>query len=90
MNKAQLIEKISEDQRVSKQTVERILNGVIDTIKAKVKANDYVKIVGFGTFLKTKRKARAGRNPQNGDAIKIPSRWAPKFRAGEDFKSNVN
>jgi nucleoid DNA-binding protein len=50
---------------------------------------DDVKLVGFGTFTKAKRKARTGRNPQTGKAIKIPAAWAPKFRAGAEFKSMV-
>ena len=54
-----------------------------------VKKGDDVKLVGFGTFTKAKRKARTGRNPQTGKAIKIPAAWAPKFRAGAEFKSMV-
>lgn len=89
MNKAQLIEKIAEETKISKAQAELILDCYVDTIKKAVKKGDDVKLVGFGTFTKAKRKARTGRNPQTGKAIKIPAAWAPKFRAGAEFKSLV-
>jgi DNA-binding protein HU-beta len=89
MNKAQLIEKIASETNISKAQAEAILDCTIDTIKRTVKKGDDVKLVGFGTFTKAKRKARVGRNPQTGKAIKIPAAWTPKFRAGSDFKSLV-
>jgi DNA-binding protein HU-beta len=89
MNKQQLIEKIATDAKLTKSQTENILNLAIDTIKKAVKKGDDVKIVGFGTFTKTKRKARTGRNPQTGKAIKIAAAWHPKFRPGSEFKSLV-
>jgi DNA-binding protein HU-beta len=90
MNKAQLIEKIASETNVSKAQAETILDCAIENIKKSVKKGDDVKLVGFGTFTKAKRKARTGRNPQTGKAIKIPASWAPKFRAGAEFKGMVN
>ena len=87
MNKAQLIEKIAAETKVSKAQAEMLLDCTVDNIKKAVKKGDDVKLVGFGTFTKAKRKARTGRNPQTGKAIKIPAAWAPKFRAGAEFKS---
>lgn len=89
MNKAQLIEKIATEAKVSKTQAENILDCALENIKKSVKKGDDVKLVGFGTFTKAKRKARTGRNPQTGKAIKIPASWAPKFRAGAEFKSMV-
>lgn len=89
MNKQQLIEKIAADTNLSKAQTENILNCAFDHIKKTVKKGDDVKLVGFGTFTKSKRKARTGRNPQTGKPIKIPASWAPKFRAGAEFKEMV-
>lgn len=89
MNKAQLIEKVATETKVSKAQAEMILDAAIETIKKSVKKGDDVKLVGFGTFTKAKRKARTGRNPQTGKAIKIPAAFTPKFRAGAEFKSMV-
>ncbi len=89
MNKAQLIEKLATDAKVSKTQAENLLDCTLENIKKAVKKGDDVKLVGFGTFTKAKRKARTGRNPQTGKAIKIPAAWAPKFRAGAEFKAMV-
>ncbi len=86
MNKAELIEKISKETNMTKAQTERMLDCTIDVIKKSVKRGDEVKLVGFGTFTKAKRKARTGRNPQTGKAIKIPAAWHPKFRPGTEFK----
>ena len=89
MNKQQLIDKISAEGNCTKAQTEMILNICFDNIKKTVKKGDDVNFVGFGTFTKAKRKARTGRNPQTGKAIKIPAGWYPKFRAGSEFKAAV-
>ncbi len=89
MNKAQLIEKIATQTKMPKAQCENIVDCFITNVKKTVKKGDDVKLVGFGTFTKAKRKARMGRNPQTGKAIKIPAAWAPKFRAGAEFKHLV-
>lgn len=89
MNKAELIELIATETKITKAQTERILDATLDAIKKNVKKGEEVKLVGFGTFAKAKRKARMGRNPQTGKAIKIPATWFPKFRPGAEFKSIV-
>jgi DNA-binding protein HU-beta len=88
MNKAELVAKLSENKSLSelkKSQIEIILNETLSIIKNTVKKDD-VTLIGFGTFSKTKRKARMGRNPQTGKELKIPARTVPKFKAGKDFK----
>ena len=89
MNKAELIEMISTETKMTKAQTERMLEVTLETIKKTVKKGDEVKLVGFGTFTKAKRKARMGRNPQTGKSIKIPAAWSPKFRPGSEFKDLV-
>ncbi|MEI6092820.1 MAG: HU family DNA-binding protein [bacterium] len=90
MNKAELIERVSKDTNLTKTDVENALNSITKWIKDCVKKNDEVKLIGFGTFTKTKRKARTGRNPQTGAEIKIPATNVPKFKPGKEFKELVN
>ncbi|MGD8835457.1 MAG: HU family DNA-binding protein, partial [Desulfobacteraceae bacterium] len=45
--------------------------------------------VGFGTFQKTRRKARKGRNPQTGEEIKIKARNVVKFKPGKKLKDAI-
>ncbi len=89
MNKAELIEAVATHTNTTKAQAERLLDATLDIIKKNVKKGDEVKLVGFGTFTKAKRKARMGRNPQTGKAIKIPATSYPKFRPGAEFKEIV-
>ena len=89
MNKAELISVVAKATKASKSSVESILDATIDSVKKSVKKGDDVKLVGFGTFSKAKRKARKGRNPQTGKAITIPACSYPKFKAGREFKKSV-
>jgi DNA-binding protein HU-beta len=89
MNKSQLVEKIAEQTQITKTSIEEILNTSFDLIKKTVKKGDDVTLVGFGTFTKSKRKARMGRNPQTGKEIKIPAMTVPRFRSGKEFKDSL-
>jgi DNA-binding protein HU-beta len=89
MNKTQLVDGLSETTQLTKTTVEEVVNAALDLIKKSVKKGEDVTLVGFGTFTKTKRKARSGRNPQTGKEIKIPAMTVPRFRPGKEFKESV-
>ena len=89
MNKTELVDSIAKHTQLTKTSVEDVLNAAIDAIKKSVKKGDDVTLVGFGTFTKAKRKARAGRNPQTGKEIKIPAMTVPRFRPGKEFKDSV-
>lgn len=90
MNKAHLVEHLASEAQLTKADCERILDTALETIKKTVKKGDDVTLVGFGTFTRSKRKARKGRNPQTGEAIKVPARTVPKFRPGKGFRDFLN
>ena len=90
MNKNELVDHISEAADISKAAATRALDSVIDAIKNTLKKNGTVTLVGFGTFSVGKRAARVGRNPRNGEAIKIKAAKVPKFKAGKGLKDAVN
>lgn len=89
MNKAQLIEVVAKAANVTKVDAENVLNAALESIKKSVKKGDDVTLIGFGTFTKSKRQARSGRNPQTGKEIKIPAMTVPKFRPGREFKDAI-
>jgi DNA-binding protein HU-beta len=62
---------------------------VFDIIRNALKGKDHVKVVGFGTFNVSNRKARTGRNPKTGEAIMIKASNVPKFMAGKALKDAV-
>tara|TARA_B100000886_G_C20289914_1_gene434972 strand:- start:90 stop:362 length:273 start_codon:yes stop_codon:yes gene_type:complete len=90
VNKNELITKISDDTDVSKSDTAKIVDSLFDSITSELKSGGDVRLVGFGTFLVTKRKATTGRNPQTGATIQIPAANVPKFRAGKALKESVN
>ncbi|MGE5085456.1 MAG: HU family DNA-binding protein [Bacillota bacterium] len=90
MNKAQLIELVSERTKSTKTQSELILDATLRVIQEALKKGDDVKLVGFGTFSKATRKPRQGRNPKTGEAVKIPSAHIPRFKPGKDLKDSLN
>jgi DNA-binding protein HU-beta len=89
MNKAELIEAVSKVTEMTKADTERALDAFIDVVSKNIKKKDGVKLVGFGTFAVSARKARVGRNPQTGEEIQIPARKVPVFRPGKELKDSV-
>jgi DNA-binding protein HU-beta len=89
MNRAELIEALANETKTTKSACEAWLNAFVGTVEKNIKKNDGVKLIGFGTFTVSKRKARTGRNPQTGETIKIPARTVPVFRPGNELKSKV-
>jgi len=90
MTKAELIEKMAKDAGISKAAAGAALGSFIDGVtKALKKKDGKVTLVGFGTFSKSRRKARKGRNPQTGEAIKIKASTVVKFKAGKKLKDAI-
>ena len=90
MNKLELIEKVVKESEVAKKDVTKVLDSILGTIGRTLKKGDKITFVGFGTFSVSKRKARKGRNPRTGAAIKIAAAKLPKFSAGAPLKTLVN
>lgn len=89
MNKAELVEDIAKTTRATKAETERFLDATVDVITKVIQKKESVKLVGFGTFGVSERKARIGRNPQTGEEIQIPARTVPVFRPGKELKESV-
>jgi DNA-binding protein HU-beta len=90
MTKAELIEKMAKEAKISKAAAGKALDSFMDGVtKALKKKEGKVTLVGFGTFQKSRRKARKGRNPQTGNPIKIKAKNVVKFKAGKKLKEAV-
>jgi len=90
MNRQDLIARIAKQTRVSKALASRMVAAALESMTRSLKKGDAVTLVGFGTFKTTVRKARKGRNPLTGGAIRIPKRKAVRFSAGKALKSAIN
>lgn len=89
MTKSQLVQKLAEASELSKKQADTTLQALVELTVATVRKGDPVKIPGLGTFRKVQTKARMGRNPQTGEAIKIPARKKVRFSVAKTFKESV-
>jgi DNA-binding protein HU-beta len=89
MTKADLVHKLAKEAKIARKEAEKALHSVLDGIKKALKKGSKVSLIGFGTFHVGKRKARTGRNPRTGQAMKIQARKTPKFKPGKAFKNLV-
>ena len=88
MNKAELIDEVAK-VTCSKKEANEAVSATFAAIQKALKKGDDVALVGFGTFKINKRKARMGRNPKTGAAIKIAAKKVPVFKAGKGLKDAV-
>ena len=89
MSKAELVERLAKDAKISKKAAETALRSFVGCVRDSLKKGKQVTLVGFGTFKVGKRAARNGRNPQTGATIKIKASKVVKFRAGKALKDAV-
>ncbi len=90
MNKQELIASVADAAGLSRGDASKAVEGVFDTIQATLKKGDEVRLVGFGTFSVTRRKASTGRNPRTGEPMAIKASTQPKFKAGKGLKDSCN
>jgi DNA-binding protein HU-beta len=89
MNKAELIDSITEKTGHTQADTIKTIDALMETIEATVAKGDKVLLVGFGTFEPHHRAARPGRNPQTGEPLEIAEATLPKFTPGKLFKDRV-
>jgi DNA-binding protein HU-beta len=89
MNKAELVEAMAKITKHTKADTEKNLDAFVRIVTNNIASKEDVKLVGFGTFSVSDRKARVGRNPQTGEEIKIPARTVPVFRPGKELKEAI-
>ncbi|MBK5265497.1 HU family DNA-binding protein [Rhizorhapis sp. SPR117] len=90
MNKQDLIGAVADSSGLTKSDASKAVEGVFEAITGSLKKGDEVRLVGFGTFSVTKRKASTGRNPRTGEPMTIKASSQPKFKAGKGLKDSVN
>ena len=88
MTKAEIVEKVAAEIKVSKAAAAKALAVITDSITQTIRAGGKAILIGFGTFSVAQRNARKGRNPQTGKEIKIAAKKVPKFSAGAALKSS--
>lgn len=89
MIKEDVITRVCRKTMYSRSIVENVLDAVLDTVTERLANGEKVQFAGFGTFEPKQCKARVGRNPHTEEAVPIPARVVPYFRAGKLLKKAV-
>ena len=90
MNKQELIGAVVEATGLARGDASRAVEAMLDTIGTELKNGHEVRLVGFGSFSVSKRKASIGRNPRTGEPMPIKATAQPKFRPGKGLKDLVS
>lgn len=90
MNKQELVASVADSTGLGRTDAGRAIEAVLETITSALKSGQDVKLVGFGTFLVTRRKETSLRNPRTGEPMQLDASNQPKFKAGKMLKDAVN
>ncbi len=86
MNKNELIGAVAALSGLTKTDAAKAVDGVFQAITQQMKNKGEVRLIGFGTFCVTERKASTGRNPRTGAPIQIAAARLPRFKDGKGLK----
>jgi nucleoid DNA-binding protein len=89
VNKAELVEKVSNQTGPTRKTSREGVDGVTSVITDSLAREEKVTLVGSGTFQVMERKARRGVNPQTGERLDIPAKNVVRFKAGKELRERV-
>ncbi len=90
MNKAALIDRIAESVGLTKNDAAAAVDCMIECMAEALQENQRVTLTGFGSWAVSYRQARAGRNPQTGEAIRIKAKNSVRFKPGKQLESMIN
>lgn len=89
LTQTEIINQLADKSGMKKAQAKEFFNALAALAASEVKKNGEFTLPGFGKLVKATRKAREGRNPANGETIKIPAKTTVKFRLGKAMKDAV-
>jgi DNA-binding protein HU-beta len=89
MTKTAIVRHLAEKNELSNKQSAAFLDSLADTAIKETKKSGMFTIPGLGKLVKAERKARMGRNPQTGEAIKIKAKTVVKFRVAKAAKDAI-
>lgn len=85
MNKGELVEKIYQENDLTKRECRELVDSVVESIVGTVAKGEEVRLVNFGTFKPNPKKETIKRHPVTGEKIEVPAKVVPKFSSGKGF-----
>ncbi len=89
MTQTQLVRHLAEKCETNNKTARGFLDELAKTALTETKKNGVFVLPGIGRLVKSARKARMGRNPATGEAIKIPAKTVVKIRVAKAAKDAI-
>ena len=90
MTQAQFFSAVAEASGMSKAQVREVFTAVEETVLKTLKPGGKIPLGGLGAVKLVDRKARMGRNPATGEAIKIPAKQVVKMLPAKVLKEKFN
>jgi integration host factor subunit beta len=90
MNKAKLIEKVSERVKIRSNIAKVIVDTIFDAMRESLEKGERIEIRGFGSFTVRDYGGYKGRNPKTGKVVDVPPKKLPYFKTGKELKERVN
>ena len=88
--KAELIAAMADGAGITRDQAKKALDAFTQTVESSLKSGKDVRLVGFGTFAVSERKAGMARNPRTGESVHRPASKTARFRVGESLKTALN
>ena len=90
MTKRELIAHIAQqDPHYTPQTVETVLNAILEQLATTLTQGERVELRGFGSFAVRERPARSGRNPRTGAPVAVAAKRVAVFKAAKELRQRV-
>jgi|TARA_R110001592_G_scaffold307299_2_gene580850 DNA-binding protein HU-beta len=89
MTKADLVTKIANETKISKESVAKTVELMMESIKESLSDGNNVYLRGFGSFVVKKRAEKTGRNISKNTTIIIPEHFVPAFKPAKVFVESV-
>jgi DNA-binding protein HU-beta len=89
MTQTQMVRELAETTGVNGKVAKQFVTTLGEMAIRETKKNGMFVIPGIGRLVRVDRKARTGRNPATGEAIKIPAKKVVKFRVAKAVKDAI-
>ena len=90
MTKSDLVDRLSEVEKLPKARAELIVSTIFDALEHALRRGERVEIRGFGSFEIRNYGAYDGRNPRTGSTVSVKAKRLPFFKVGKELKDRVN
>src|SRR5450759_5546891 len=91
MTRSDLITRLAElHPQLLAKDADSVVKVILDAMSTTLSRGGRIEIRGFGSFGLNYRPPRLGRNPKNGDKVKVPAKYVPHFKAGKELRERVS